>query len=310
MPKDEIKTLPTFMKLSVLMPADVHRRIKYAAFRKDTTVQQIMEEAARTVIDRLDEGDDELAPSRSTLSRREMRLWQERLRHLLQSGDRGTPHDVSSALQAVSKLIALQTTAPSNELPSPVADRRARKPRGQLIVFPTSRGTPPDLPTPFDARLDRVTEEFDRLIAELCADPKGIYRLRPRRFEELIAEIWKRMGYSVELTSETRDGGRDLIATRYAETRSQVLVECKKYAPERTVGIGIVQRLLGSLYQYNATQGVLTTTSTLTKDALRVIEAKPNHLTAHQYSDVIDLLWRVKMIVIPTPELWFPPAKS
>ena len=73
----------------------------------------------------------------------------------------------------------------------------------------------------------RFPLEFDRLIASLCGRPEELYSLSPRRFEELIAEVCHRMGYKVELTPATRDGGRDIVATRYAETRSQVLIECK-----------------------------------------------------------------------------------
>jgi HJR/Mrr/RecB family endonuclease len=163
-----------------------------------------------------------------------------------------------------------------------------------------------DVILPEAGRLRPVGEEFDRLINELTCDSEGLYDLSPRRFEELIAEIWHRMGYQVELTPLTRDGGRDVIATRIAETRSQVLIECKKYAATEAVGIDIVQRMLGVVAQFDATQGVITTTSRFTREALKVISAKPFVLTGHEFDDVVNLLWRVKLIVVPEAGLWLP----
>jgi restriction endonuclease Mrr len=84
------------------------------------------------------------------------------------------------------------------------------------------------------------------------------------------------------------------------------LIECKKYSPENHVGIDVVQRLLGAIYQYDATQGVVTTTSALTRDAIKLVNSKPHRLAAHEYVDVVTLLWRVRLIVVPTPELWLP----
>jgi Restriction endonuclease len=78
--------------------------------------------------------------------------------------------------------------------------------------------------------------EFDTLIRALCSNPTDMYNLRARQFEELVAELWARMGYGVELTPETHDGGRDIIASKSSETNTQVLIECKKYSAGRPVG--------------------------------------------------------------------------
>ncbi len=56
-----------------------------------------------------------------------------------------------------------------------------------------------------------------RLIDEARIEPATLLGLSSRQFEELIAEIWSRFGYTVELTARTRDGGRDVIAVRNAE---------------------------------------------------------------------------------------------
>jgi restriction endonuclease Mrr len=73
----------------------------------------------------------------------------------------------------------------------------------------------------------------------------------------------------VELTLRTRDGGRDLFALR-SDTfgKSLYLVECKRYAASRKVGVEVVRGLYGVLQADRATKGVIVTTSSYTKDAI------------------------------------------
>jgi restriction system protein len=108
----------------------------------------------------------------------------------------------------------------------------------------------------------------DELLRTLAADPRLLYELAPRRFEELVAELLGRLGYQVTLTSMSRDGGKDIYAAKKDPLGTFLyIVECKKYSPERKVGIAIVQRLNGVVRAENATAGVLATTSFFTKDA-------------------------------------------
>ena len=63
--------------------------------------------------------------------------------------------------------------------------------------------------------------------------PEEMYSMAPRKFEELIAAIFKNHGFRVELTPATRDGGLDIIAIEDSiiTGESVHLVECKRYAP-------------------------------------------------------------------------------
>ena len=49
--------------------------------------------------------------------------------------------------------------------------------------------------------------------------PRRLYELKPRQFEELVAEIWDAFGFEVELTQQTRDGGKDILAIRKTPER-------------------------------------------------------------------------------------------
>src|SRR5687768_8118115 len=106
----------------------------------------------------------------------------------------------------------------------------------------------------------------DRLLELASRNPALLYEVSPRKFEEFVARLMERDGYSVELTPATGDGGKDI----YVRTRNEFgsflyLVECKRYAPDHSVGVEIVRSLYGTLQIERATAGILVTTSAFTK---------------------------------------------
>lgn len=116
-------------------------------------------------------------------------------------------------------------------------------------------------------RID-VSEVNDWMLNELKKNPTDLYQLSSRRFEELIAEILIRKGYEVELTSATRDGGKDIYAARKDDIGSFLyIVECKKYNPDHKVGVSVLRDLYGVLSKERATYGVAVTTSYFSKPA-------------------------------------------
>lgn len=113
-----------------------------------------------------------------------------------------------------------------------------------------------------------VSEVNDWMLNELNKNPTDLYKLSSRRFEELIAEIFIRKGYNVELTSATRDGGKDIYAAFKNDFGSFLyVVECKKYKPTYKVGVSVLRDLYGVLSKEKATYGIAVTTSYFSKPA-------------------------------------------
>lgn len=112
----------------------------------------------------------------------------------------------------------------------------------------------------------------DEIIRLLGRQPARLQQLAPRVFEELIARVFETFGFEVELTAQTRDGGRDVIAVSHCPTRLKYLIECKRYAPGNRVGIEIVQRLYGVVFGDAATAGIVATTSSFTQPALQFLK--------------------------------------
>lgn len=108
----------------------------------------------------------------------------------------------------------------------------------------------------------------DEMLERMRSDPKSMYKLSPRQFEELVAELLLRQGYKVELTPASGDGGVDIYAAKKDGVgKFMYLVECKRYSPSNKVGVNVVRSLHGVVQHKRANAGLVVTTSTFTKGA-------------------------------------------
>jgi len=139
----------------------------------------------------------------------------------------------------------------------------------------------------------RIIDASEELIYRIRKTPTDLYGISPREFEILIARILEDMGWEVELTKQSRDGGKDILA--YMKTELGLflcLVEAKKYRPDRPVGIEIVKQLYGTFCDEQANSAMLVTTSRFTRDA-HEFQAKHNYqLQLREYAHVVDWLFR------------------
>lgn len=127
------------------------------------------------------------------------------------------------------------------------------------------------------------------LVERLRRRPEAVYDLPPRRFEELIAELLTDMGYEVELTPQTRDGGKDILA--YMNTpagRLLCLVEAKKYRRDRRVGVELVRQLYGTLVDADANSAMLVTTSAFSPDARGFQQRHQYKLSLRDYGHLVE----------------------
>lgn len=117
-----------------------------------------------------------------------------------------------------------------------------------------------------------VTPINDEVLKFLSDNPEELYKLTGAQFEDVMAEIYKRLGYDVTLTPRTRDGGKDIIIKKPEIIGDFVyLVECKKHSPKRPVGVGIVRGVAGAINLDKVNGGIIATTSYFTRDARKLI---------------------------------------
>ena len=127
----------------------------------------------------------------------------------------------------------------------------------------------------------------------LYKHPEKLYDLTPRKFEELIASILEDIGFDVEITQASRDGGSDIIAyIRNAVCEYLTLVECKKYAPENKVGVGIIREVTGVHYLKKATKSIIVTTSYFSIDAQKEAKQFEHQLSLKDYDSIKEWLKR------------------
>lgn len=127
----------------------------------------------------------------------------------------------------------------------------------------------------------------NELIDHLGRNPSGVYELTSRQFEELAAELLSRMGYEVQLTPATRDGGKDLYAARKDGLGSFLyLVECKRFAPDRSVGVGIVRSLYGVAQHEKANGAIVMTTSFFSEPARQFAKNLRSQMSLRDFADL------------------------
>ena len=93
------------------------------------------------------------------------------------------------------------------------------------------------------------------------------------------------------ITPATRDGGKDIIATKYEMGKPVVFyIECKRYGREQKVGVAAVQRLYGVQTDDKINKAVLVTTSRFTSVARRFAERQKTLIDLYDVDEFYALL--------------------
>lgn len=118
--------------------------------------------------------------------------------------------------------------------------------------------------------------EIRNLIARLGRNSPALLDLSPREFEEVVAELLASFGWQVRLTPASRDGGYDMLAITSDQSSLETswIIECKRYAEGRKVGVELARTLLGVKTHLGIPNAVLVSTSGFTAGATEFSEAQ------------------------------------
>ncbi len=133
-----------------------------------------------------------------------------------------------------------------------------------------------------------ISEQLIRLLAE---KPELMYELSWRKFEETVADLYRREGYDVELTRGSKDGGVDFFAwqkTPYG--RSLTVVDCKRYRKDRPIEVDLVRSLYGTAEARRASVGVIATTSYFTSGARSFQEERQHRIGLQDFISLQEML--------------------
>lgn len=129
-----------------------------------------------------------------------------------------------------------------------------------------------------------------RIIRDIYHNHQSIFTMQPNDFEDMIAELLRFQQFEVEMTKRTRDGGYDLIAVKnVGDFPVRFLVECKRHARSRKIGVGIVRSFRDVINTQGANKGIIVTSSYFSPDAEKErLKNKPYMLDFKDHDDVIE----------------------
>ena len=138
-----------------------------------------------------------------------------------------------------------------------------------------------------------VSELNKELISYFAKHPEQLRSIPPREFEKIIFEILLNRGFDVQLTRMGGDGGRDILAVFKSPSQEEVLtiVECKRWKPERKVGIAVVERFLYVMNEKDkAKYGIIATTSYFSRDTESVAKKWSKELKLRDFNNLVKWL--------------------
>jgi restriction system protein len=153
----------------------------------------------------------------------------------------------------------------------------------------------------------RFVQETD-VLSSIDQRP-NLMELTPGEFENLITNLFEKMGLETRLTQASRDGGVDCVAYDPRPIfGGKVVIQAKRY--KHTVGVSAVRDLFGTMQNEGASKGILVTTSGYGKASFEFADGKPLELLAG--TNLLYLLKEHAGITakIEPPEDWTDPVED
>ena len=147
------------------------------------------------------------------------------------------------------------------------------KDRFRKLQHATGSEEPVDM-SDFD-KLEIDADDLEEAIYDYAPEPAvDLEAMTPGEFEELVARLYGRMGFDVDLTQYSRDGGVDLYARRTNEAGvEEIAVQCKYYSG--AVGVAEARALYGVVSaEQRLARGVLVTSGSFSDGCRSFVEGK------------------------------------
>lgn len=148
--------------------------------------------------------------------------------------------------------------------------------------------------------LDEDFEEFrtevEIQIENILSNPELMYEMDSRDFEKVVESLFKSKGFSTELTQQTRDGGKDIYATKNDPLGNPLvyIIECKRYGKKNTVGVDVVRQVYGTHVAEKINKSIVVTTSKFSPDAKKFAEKQNRLIDLIDGDDLLILLASLK----------------
>jgi hypothetical protein len=134
-----------------------------------------------------------------------------------------------------------------------------------------------------------IARSMNEAVRQVRDSKEAIRDLSPREFEQFLAHIFEQLGFEVELTKASRDGGADLLCLRQVHgLKFRLAVEVKRYLDTRPVNVSLVRAFVGANQQHRANQLLFVTTSSYTAPAVEYARefCSPHFLALKDYDQI------------------------
>ena len=146
-------------------------------------------------------------------------------------------------------------------------------------------------------------DERRTAVAELCSqtlidavdgNPDVLDDVSRRDFERLIAELFARMGFEIELSRQSKDDGIDFLAIRPERVAPIILiVQCKHpdsnkpSSRRRRIGVELMRELYGTAVWNDVRNCIMVTSSKFTAGAQTFAAGKPDQIKLADRSAIL-----------------------
>lgn len=123
--------------------------------------------------------------------------------------------------------------------------------------------------------IEAVSGKFAELIAR---NPTALKELEWRDLERILAEVFHGIGFKVELTPPSKDGGKDIILEcRISGKRHTYIVEVKHWRSDSKVGNAAIKDFLDVIVKEQRDAGLFLSTYGYTSNAFEAITEVERH---------------------------------
>lgn len=140
-----------------------------------------------------------------------------------------------------------------------------------------------------------VSPSYLLLAKELIEKGGSLSKLNWRDFENLIGHLLEKDGWNVTVTKASKDGGIDVIATKYDENIGVIksVWQAKKYGDSNPVRLNQVRELYSIRENSRASKAIIVTTNRLTKDAIEWVKQDEYRFGYKQKDELEDWIKRI-----------------
>jgi restriction endonuclease Mrr len=144
-------------------------------------------------------------------------------------------------------------------------------------------------------RIARLSPSF-KMLERFLESATHLDALTWREFEGLIADLLEKDGYTVTLGPGTKDGGKDITATKQLEEVGPFMSvwQVKKLMPGNKVEVAVIRELADTRTQHKASKGMVVTTTYLTRGALARVQQDQYILGKVDRDDLMQWIRKVK----------------